>query len=806
MLRPDKIPEAVFDLRRVALRALRFLTPAAIAVACNRDVLTPTREPRVITRHVAGVVAITFRNIGSPNMTSSALVASSMEELEALYAQSKHPAAFDLTVPKNQDGSGEAMIEVDLASTNTVTVSGVRYFDATYRVRNAQKTDSAAFNTPRTNLTFLTVGSARTIGDTPLLQFDKQDGQPADPALILQLKPAGAVVVNREAVVESANPDVLQIFTEPEVAAVVAPSVVTNKFPYGFMTRRAGSTTTRTLDASPTPDLFQGVVTFAFRIPIQANPAENPTTITFLMLALDDSQTRITQSLEEQNPAGALAVRNRATSLNALAIRTMPGGGIPGWPANKTQLICSVRTTGTAGAPTAFLVNAPSSFLSLTPNPYSAAGSIVPQTSTIAAMFSGAVTGAGPNNFIVRGLVSGQAFRGATYTTAGPVVTTPPGSFQPGEELEVVITSAISCPNPWAGRLRVAVATPSSGTVAFRSVSSTGTRTYRTTVGDFNRDGFLDIAKSNEGSDNVTILLGDGTGSFTVLTTFPVNGDPISITSADFNNDGILDLAVSNFLTANVSVFLGVGNGSFGPQLTFPLGGRAGQIVTGDVNADGALDLVVVQASTDNVAVLLGNGDGTFRPQISFATGQQPEGAAIGDFNEDGKLDIATANSGANGNSVSILLGDGNGLFVAAPDVPVGHNPFSVALADFNEDGILDLATANRGSLDISVRLGNGDGTFREPRLTSVRTQPADWVAAGDMNGDGILDLVVADGAGLIAMFRGLGDGTFAQGQILEVDIDPDFATLADVNRDGRLDIIPGSRQKDGFGVLLGQP
>jgi hypothetical protein len=145
-------------------------------------------------------------------------------------------------------------------------------------------------------------------------------------------------------------------------------------------------------------------------------------------------------------------------------------------------------------------------------------------------------------------------------------------------------------------------------------------------------------------------------------------------------------------------------------------------------------------------------------------------------------------------------------LFVAAPDVPVGHNPFSVALADFNEDGILDLATANRGSLDISVRLGNGDGTFREPRLTSVRTQPADWVAAGDMNGDGILDLVVADGAGLIAMFRGLGDGTFAQGQILEVDIDPDFATLADVNRDGRLDIIPGSRQKDGFGVLLGQP
>src|SRR5262245_34033045 len=279
MLRSDRIPEAVVDLRRVTLRAFRFLTPAVIGVAaaCTRDVLTPAREPRVTTRHVVGVVAITFRNIGSPNMTSSALVASSMEELEALYAQSKHPAAFDLTVPKNLDGSGEPMIEIDLASARSESVGGVRYFNATYRVRDAQKSDSAAFNTARQNLTFVAVGSARTIGDTPLLQFDKQDGTPADPALILQLKPTGAVVISREAVVESANPDVLQVLTEQEVAAVVAPPVVTNKFPYGFITRRAGSTTTRTLDPLPPPELFQGVVSFAFRIPLQTNPAENPT-------------------------------------------------------------------------------------------------------------------------------------------------------------------------------------------------------------------------------------------------------------------------------------------------------------------------------------------------------------------------------------------------------------------------------------------------------------------------------------------------------------------------------------------------
>src|SRR5262249_47249114 len=152
----------------------------------------------------------------------------------------------------------------------------------------------------------------------------------------------------------------------------------TNRFPYGFITRREGSTTTRTLDPLPPPELFQGVVSFAFRIPLQANRADNPTTVTFLMLALDDSETRITQSLEEQTPAGESAVRDRATSLNVSAIRTLPGGGIPGWPADKTQLICSVRTVGTAGAPTAFLVNAASSFVSLNPSPYTAAGSVVP--------------------------------------------------------------------------------------------------------------------------------------------------------------------------------------------------------------------------------------------------------------------------------------------------------------------------------------------------------------------------------------------------------------------------------------------
>src|SRR5262249_14539320 len=141
---------------------------------------------------------------------------------------------------------------------------------------------------------------------------------------------------------------------------------------------------------------------------------------------------------------------------------------------------------------------------------------------------------------------------------------------------------------------------------------------------------------------------------------------------------------------------------------TEPLG-----IAAGDFNDDGNLDLAVANAGTNNVSILLGVGDGTFGAATNFNVGTAPAALAVGDFNGDGKLDLAVANCGVD-NNVSILLGDGNGSFSPAstPTVGVGTTPIAIAVGDFNGDGVLDLAVVNSGDNNISILLGNGDGTF----------------------------------------------------------------------------------------------
>ena len=246
---------------------------------------------------------------------------------------------------------------------------------------------------------------------------------------------------------------------------------------------------------------------------------------------------------------------------------------------------------------------------------------------------------------------------------------------------------------------------------------------------------FLDLAVANDGSDNISILLGNGNGTFvTPAVNFGAGNAPQSVAVGDFNNDTIQDLAVANFHSDNVSILLGNGNGTFGNATNFGAGDGPNSVAVGDFNNDTIQDLAVSNQISDNVSILLGNGDGTFGPAVNFGAGDLPLSVVVGDFNNDTILDLATANQ--NSDNVSILLGNGDGTFGPAVNFGAGEGPQSVAVGDFNNDNIQDLAVTNFGSNNVSILLGIGNGTFDPAVNFESGDRRPQSVAVGDFNND----------------------------------------------------------------------
>jgi hypothetical protein len=254
-------------------------------------------------------------------------------------------------------------------------------------------------------------------------------------------------------------------------------------------------------------------------------------------------------------------------------------------------------------------------------------------------------------------------------------------------------------------------------------------------------------------------LLGNGDGTFRPQVTYAVGSHPDGIAAGDFTGDGRLDLAVAYYGAYNpttgvatpggVSVLRGNGDGTFQPEVTYATRSQPIAIVAGDFTGDDRLDLAV--DNFDNtVSVLLGNGDGTLQPEVTYAVGSNPSAIAAGDFNGDGRLDLAVANGG---NTVSVLLGNGDGTFQPQVTYPVGSSPGAMVVGDFTGDGHLDLAVTN-GDNTVSVLLDNGDGTFTDPTRLAITPDATPLVA--DVNGDGTDDVLVVDGHGNILYRQGI--------------------------------------------------
>jgi hypothetical protein len=180
-------------------------------------------------------------------------------------------------------------------------------------------------------------------------------------------------------------------------------------------------------------------------------------------------------------------------------------------------------------------------------------------------------------------------------------------------------------------------------------------------VADVNGDGKADLLVTNQGSNTVSVLLGNGNGSFKAAKNFAVGTAPLGVAAGDVNGDGILDLVVANDGSGNVSVLLGNGNGTFGAAKTYKAGTGPSALSLADVNGDGRLDLVVANNGSNTMSVLLGNGNRTFAAAQNFATGTGPAALAVADANGDGRPDLIVANQGSN--TAGVLLNAGNGNF-----------------------------------------------------------------------------------------------------------------------------------------------
>lgn len=312
-------------------------------------------------------------------------------------------------------------------------------------------------------------------------------------------------------------------------------------------------------------------------------------------------------------------------------------------------------------------------------------------------------------------------------------------------------------------------------------------------IGDLNGDGKPDLVTANavgSSSGMVTVVLGHGDGTFGAAVDQHATGDsPQSVAIADLDRDGSPDLVTANYNASTVSILLGNGAGAYGPKADFGTGDRPRCVAIGDLNRDGIPDLVTANYIASTVSVLLGNGDGTFGAKADYAAGAGPYSVAIGDLNGDGKPDLVTANSAED--SLSVLLGNGEGAFGAKVSYAVGNEPRSIAVFDLNRDGKPDLVTANYWG-GVSVLLGKGGGTFGAK--TDYETGAnANSIAIADLNGDGTPDLVTANSGNLpgsVSVFLGVGDGTFGTRAQYRAGEAGASVAIGDLNGDGNFDLV----------------
>lgn len=318
-------------------------------------------------------------------------------------------------------------------------------------------------------------------------------------------------------------------------------------------------------------------------------------------------------------------------------------------------------------------------------------------------------------------------------------------------------------------------------------------RIYGGQASDLNEDDWVDLAIVCEESADVRVYLNqaDGSGDFgpRVIPSATTGGLPSPNAAADFDNDGDLDIATGNYTSNDVTILLGNGNGTFGSRQDVALGGSARGLAAFDMDGDGDQDIACSVPGVSRVALMFNNGAGVFGAATLIEGGGNAEyGLCASDMNNDGILDLVIGNEGSS--TVTIMRGNGNGTFTLISTRACGGPPWVVVCGDVNGDGNMDVACANSGAANNAIMRGNGAGALTVATTYNIGAHtPATDLA--DLDGDGDLDMLGSSfGGGFWRLWQNNGAGTFTFVQDFSAASNPACAILVDVNNDRAIDMV----------------
>lgn len=318
---------------------------------------------------------------------------------------------------------------------------------------------------------------------------------------------------------------------------------------------------------------------------------------------------------------------------------------------------------------------------------------------------------------------------------------------------------------------------------------------------DADSDGQADIVTADFNANTVTVLRPAGDVMYQAPMVLPPAPSTM-MAFGDINGDGKVDVATGGYETNSSHTALGNGDGSFGPVSPISLPQEVRGLALVDMNHDGRDDLIATGFQANQLVVRLANSTGTLGTPFTQTAGGFPWGIAIGDVNLDGHPDVVTAANG--GWFASVSLGDGAGGLQPRVDYAVGNSPVAVAIGKLNGDNNPDLVVTNDNGGSVSVLMASSTPGVYLPKTDYTTGAGCRGVAIGDVNGDGVNDIVASNwAAATFTLLLGNGFGGFAAPVNIPAVGQPQSLSLADMNVDGRLDIVSGLTG-NGIGVYLG--